>query len=248
MLLLGVPLALALAPDPVVKVDRPSLPSKPARGGDATPTGPHRALHGVTQRALSVLGHSSLAWFLAAWLISYTATNGLSVMFAVAMIRGYHVPATSPTLAYALGVGFSLLLYRVVGGWDMRFGPWRVLSAGLGLRTLLIAGMVALVALRSDAMTLPILICFGATQVVWPLLSVASNSLAVTLEPARQAEGAGLLNATTSIGATIGGVLGGVLLRDGFVWLCTAVLAALLVALLAALHPGSRLPVNCPSR
>ncbi len=241
VLLLAVPLALALAPDPVVKVDRQSLPSRPARGGDATPTGPHRTLHGLTWRGLSGLSHSGLAWFLAAWLISYTATNGLSVMFAVAMIRDYHVSALLPTTAYAVGVGCSLLLYRAVGGWEVRFGPWRVLSMGLALRALLVAGMVALTAFETGTVTLLILICFGGTQVIWPLLSVASNSLAVTLDPVRRAENVGLLNAVTSIGATIGGVLGGVLLREGFMWLCVAVLAALLVALLLAWHPRVRI-------
>jgi len=238
VLLLAVPLALALAPDPVVKVDRQSLPSRPARGGDSTPTGPHRTLHGVTWRGLSRLGHSGLVWFLAAWLISYTATNGLSVMFAVAMIRDYHVSAVLPTTAYAVGVGCSLLLYRTVGRWDVRLGPWRVLSTGLALRALLLACMVGLTALKTDATTLLILISFATTQIIWPLLSVASNSLAVTLDPGRQAEIAGLLNAVTAIGATIGGILGGVLLRQGFMWLCVAVLAALLVALLLAWHPA----------
>lgn len=101
--------------------------------------------------------------------------------------------------------------------------------------------MVALAALQTNATVLPILICFGATQVVWPLLSVASNTLAVTLSPRHRAESVGLLNAATSLGATIGGVIGGTLLRAGFVWLCAAVLCALLVALLLAWHPKVRL-------
>ena len=185
--------------------------------------------------------HSGLAWFLAAWLVSYTATNCLSVMFTVAMVHDYHTPATLPTTAYAIGVGCSLLLYRVVGGWDTRFGPWHVLRRGTLMRALAIAGMVVLTALHSSMTVLPILICFGATQVIWPLLSVASNSLAVKLAPAHRAESVGLLNAATALGATIGGIFGGVLLRAGFVWLCTAVFCALLGALLLAWHPNVRL-------
>ena len=237
LLLIAVPLALAFAPNPVVEVRRPTLVPRPARGGDAAPMGPQRSLHPVTWRALAGIGHNKLTWFLAAWLVSYTATNGLSVMFAVAMVRGYHAPATLPTTAYAVGVGCSLLLYRVVGGWDTRFGSWRVFTAGIGLRALVLAGMVALAALHTDATVLPILVCFGATQVIWPLLSVSSNTLAVTLAPAHRAGSVGLLNAATSVGATIGGVFGGVLLRAGFIWLCAAVLCALLLALLLAWHP-----------
>jgi MFS family permease len=241
LLLIAVPLALACAPDPVVKVDRPCIAPRPSRGGDAVPMGPQRSLHPWTWRALGRLGHSGLAWFLAAWLVSYTATNCLSVMFTVAVVHDYYVPTTLPTTAYAIGVGCSLLLYRMVGGWDIRFGAWNVLIAGLLLRALVVAGMVVLTALHSGTMVFPILICFGATQIIWPLLSVASNTLAVKLAPAHRAESVGLLNAATSLGATIGGIFGGVLLRAGFVSLCTAVLCALLGAVLLAWHPKVRL-------
>ena len=240
LLLLAVPLALAFAPDPVVKVDRLGLVSRPARG-EAAPMGAQRSLQRMTRRSLAGLSHNALVWFLAAWLVSYTATNALSVMFAVAMVRDYHAAATLPTTAYAIGVGCSLLLYRAVGAWDARFGPWRVLNAGLAIRALLVAGLVGLTALHTDATIIPILLCFGGTQVVWPLLSVASTTLSVTLSPARQAESVGLLNAATALGATIGGVFGGILLRTGFVWLCAATLCALLVALLLAWHPRVRL-------
>ena len=241
LVLAAVPLAWLLAPDPVVKVERPLLASRPARGGDAVPAGPQRSMHGLTRRGLASLGHNGLAWFLAAWLVSYTATNGLSVMFSVAMVRNYHVPATWPTTAYAIGVGLSLVLYRVVGGWDTRFGPWRVLSTAIFLRGLAVAAMLALTASHADAAALPLLLCFGVTQVLWPMLSVASNTLAVTLAPGRRAESVGLLNAATSVGATLGGMVGGVLLRDGFDWLCAAVLLALAVALLLAWHPKVRI-------
>ena len=240
-LFVAAPVAVAFAPDPVVKVERPTLVPRPARSGDGVPFGPQRSLQRVTWRALAGLGHSPLAWFLAAWLVSYTATNGLSVMFAVAMVRDYHVDATYPTTACALGVGCSLLLYRVVGRWDTRYGPWRVLTAGLAARAVLVAGMVALTAAHTGATMVPILACFGATQIIWPLLSVASTRLSITLSPARRAESVGLLNAGTSLGATIGGVLGGALLRAGFAWLCATVLAALVVAILLAWHPKIRL-------
>ena len=241
LLLLGVPLALAFAPDPVQKIERPSLAPRPARGGDAAPIGPQRSFHRATRRSLAGIGHSGLAWFLAAWLVSYTATNGLSVMFAVALVHGYHAAATLPTTAYAIGVGCSLLLYRRVAGWDTRFGPWRVLGTGLAARALAVAAMVALAGLPGAGTVLPLLVCFGATQVIWPLLSVSSTSLAVTLSPARRAESVGLLNAATSVAATVGGIIGGILLQAGFVWLCAAVLAALLVSMLLAWHPWVRL-------
>lgn len=241
LLFLAVPLTLSLAPDPVVQVNRPSLPSRPARGGDAVVTGPQRGLHGLTRGGLARLWHSGPIWFLVVWLVSYTATNALSVMFAVAMVRDYGAPATLPTSAYAIGVGLSLFLYRLVGGWDARFGPWTVLSAGLAMRAIAIACIVGWVGLAPGTAMLPILVCFGASQFIWPLLSVSSNTLAVTLLPERKAEIVGLLNGVTAIGATLGGILGGTLLRTGFVSLCVAVLIGLLTALLLAWYPRVRL-------
>ncbi len=246
LLLLAVPLALAFAPAPIVKVERPSLAPRPVKG-EVAPMGTQRTLQRPTLQSLRALGHSPLAWFLAAWLVSYTASNGMSVMFAVAMVRDYHASAALPTTAYAIGVGCSLLLYRVVGGWDNRFGPSRVLSVGLAVRASCLAGMVALTASHAGGTLLPILVCFGVTQLVWPLLSVASTTLAVTLSPARRAESVGLLNAATALGATVGGALGGILLRSGFAWLCAATLAALLAALLLAWHPRVRLDPVAPS-
>lgn len=240
-LLIAAPLALALAPTPLVEVNRRTLVQRPAHGGDAVPMGPQRSLHHVTRRALGGIGHNGLTWFLAAWLVSYTATNGLSVMFAVAMVREYHAPTALPTTAYAIGVGCSLLLFQRVARWDMRFGAWRVLSAGLWLRALLVGGMAVVAALPGGAAVVPILACFCAMQVVWPLLAVSSNSLAATLAPAHMAESVGLLNASNSVGATLGGAVAGVLLQDGFAWLCVAVILALAAALLLAWHPMVRL-------
>lgn len=234
LLLLAVPLALAFAPNPVAKVSRPALAPRPERGSDAAVIGLHRSMHRVTWRAIAALARADLARFLAAWLVSYTATNGLAVMFAVAMVRLYHTHATLPTAAYAIGVGCSLFLYGAVGGWDTRYGAWQVLRVGFGARAVVVAAMAALGSMHSQATALPILVCFALTQVIWPLLSVASTTLSVTLSPARRAESVGLLNAVTAFAASVGGLLGGFLLRAGFAWLCLAVLAALAIAFLLA--------------
>ena len=243
LLALAIPLALRYAPDPVQVVARPALPPRPPRSGDVGAIGAQRQMHRPTRRAFAGLAESGLAWFLAAWLLSYTATNGLAVMLSVVMVRHYGAQATLPTAAYAVGVGLSLTLYRRVAGWDRRFGPWQVFRTGLLIRSVLIAAMLVLsVAGGGPGIVLPILACFAATQFVWPLLSVASTALSVTLSPARRAESAGLLNACSSLGATIGGVVGGVLLHGGFPLLCGVVLAALLAALGIAWRPRAAAP------
>ena len=140
-----------------------------------------------------------------------------------------------------MGARSSLLLFGVAARWDARFGAWRVLSAGILLRAVVLAAMVALAAVPGGATVVPLLACFCGMQIIWPLLSVASNNLSVTLAPAHRAESVGLLNAASAVGAMAGGGFGGVLLQLGFVWLCAAVLAALLLALLLAWHPKVRL-------
>ncbi len=242
LLLLAIPVAYRYAPDPVQVVSRPNLPPRTPRSGDIGAIGAQRQLHRPTRAAFATLARNDLTRFLAAWLVSYTATNGLSVMMSVVMVRLYGAHATLETGAYALGVGLSLLIYRRVAGWDRTYGPWRVLRTGLAVRAVLIALMLVLAFAGRHAgasIVLPILLCFAGTQFVWPLLSVASTALAVTLSPARRAESVGLLNAATSLGATLGGIVGGVLLHGGFVLLCAATLAAVLVALALA-RPGAR--------
>ena len=240
-MLLAVPLALRFAPDPVVKIPRHDVRPRPSRGGDTAPSGVHRSFHLVTWAAILGMRRSGLAWFLAAWLASYTATNAFSVMFPVAMLRDLHVATTWSTGAYAIGVGLGLALYRLVGGWDGRFGAWRVLALGLGLRVVIYAAVLGLAWSAGGWTILPILAAFGLTQITWPLLSVSSTTLAVTLSPAHRAASAGLLNAVTALGATLGGIAGGLLLQGGFVWLGAATVGSLAIALLLALHPGVRL-------
>ena len=51
---------------------------------------------------------------LAGQLISYTAMNGVAVLFPVVITHQYAMPAILPASAYAVGVAASLLLYRRV--------------------------------------------------------------------------------------------------------------------------------------
>jgi MFS family permease len=245
LLALAIPVALRYAPDPVQVVGRPALKPRPPRSGDVGAIGAQRQMHRLTRRAFAGLAENGFGRFLLSWLLSYTATNGLSVMLSVVMVRHYGAHATLPTAAYAIGVGASLAIYRRVAEWDRRYGAWRVLRTGLVVRSVLIAAMLVLsLAGKGPGIVLPLLVCFAGTQFVWPLLSVASTALAVTLSPGRRAESAGLLNACTSLGATIGGVVGGVLVHGGFPLLCGVVLASLVVALAIAW----RLPVGAADR
>ncbi len=88
--------------------------------------------------------------------------------------------------------------------------------------------------------TWPVLAGFALTQVIWPLLAVSSNTLAVTLAPADRGESVGLLNACTALGATVGGIVGGAITTDlGFGALCGVACACVGGAAIALRAPRS---------
>ncbi len=92
-----------------------------------------------------------------------------------------------------------------------RIGGGRMLLTGLGARLVLLAVLTPL-GLWHDGWTgWLILLGFALIQFVWPLLSVAANSLSVRLAPAARGESVGLFNAATSLAASGGSALAGVI-------------------------------------
>ena len=55
-----------------------------------------------------------------------------------------------------------------------------------------------------------VLVGFALIQFVWPLLAVGANSLSVRLAPTARGESVGLFNAATSLAASVGSALAGV--------------------------------------
>ncbi len=90
-------------------------------GGDAGVPGPHHRGHHLSWQELrGFLGVITppLRRFLIMWLIAYPAMNGLATLFPVAMTRQFDMGPVLPSIAYALGVAASLLLYAPVGCGD----------------------------------------------------------------------------------------------------------------------------------
>ncbi len=80
-----------------------------------------------------------------------------------------------------------------------------------------------------------ILIGFALIQFVWPLLSVAANSLSVRLAPTARGESVGLFNAATSLAASVGSLLAGMIFgASGFATLSGVVCVVVAVALALA--------------
>ena len=237
-LLAAWPIAWWFAPSDPAPVARRTVTAPAPVGGEAAASGTQR-LHHLSLRGIASLNwlpHGGLRRFLAAWLLSYTATNAVAVMFPVALTHEFHAAPILPSAAYAAGILLSLLLYRPAGRWEHRRTPWGspegLMRAGLLSRGAVLAGLAALAWLHPGWATLPVLAGFGLTQVLWPLLAVSSNSLAVTLAVTDQGESVGLLNACTALGATIGGIVGGrIVAGAGFGVLCAIACACVLAAL-----------------
>ena len=173
------------------------------------------------------LGH-----FLIVWLVAYPAMNGFATLFPVAMTRQFGMSAILPSLAYAIGVGASLLLYSPVGTASHRLGGGRMLMFGIGARLVLLAGLAVGSLVRFGGIGWVVLVGFALIQFVWPLLAVGANSLSVRLAPSARGESVGLFNAATSLAAAVGSALAGVIFGDaGFAGLAVATCVAVGVAL-----------------
>jgi DHA1 family tetracycline resistance protein-like MFS transporter len=238
-LLCGVWIAWRYAPASGEAVPRAAVVRQPPVGGEAGIT--HHQFHRISLHGLRTLVRlpcGDLARFLGVWLLSLSATYAVTVMLPVAMTREYGTTALLPSAAYAAGIALSLPLYPLSGRWEARSSGYRVMLAGLRGRIALLA-LLAIFGFihdnwHGDWVIGPILAGFAVTQIIWPLLSVSSNSLAVVLDPVSRGEGVGLLNATSSVAATIGGVLGGLLIQKaGYAALCAV--ACVAVALAAAM-------------
>jgi MFS family permease len=217
--------------------DKPA--ARPMVGGDAgVPAATHRHGHRAGLQELGAfLGviNQRLRRFLIVWLIAYPAMNGFATLFPVAMTHGFGMDPILPSGAYAIGVGVSLLLYNPIGMATHRIGGGRMLLAGLGARLMLLAALVPLGLAHGAWGGWLILAGFGLIQFVWPLLSVSANSLSVRLAPTARGESVGLFNAATSLSASVGSALAGVIFGlAGFVGLTGIVCVAVAVALVLA--------------
>jgi MFS family permease len=187
---------------------------RPLVGGEAGVPGPQHNTHhfdfGELREFLGAITRP-LARFLAVWLISYTAMNGVAVLFPVVMTRQYTMPAILPASAYAVGVAASLLLYRRVSAFAGRQGAGRVLIAGLGVRWLLLACLACLGLSQAFWSGRAVLVVFSLVQLVWPLLAVSANALSVELVPTARGESVGLFNAATAVASSLGSAIGGVI-------------------------------------
>jgi predicted MFS family arabinose efflux permease len=107
-----------------------------------------------------------------------------------------------------------------------------VLRLGYIGRLVPMAGMAVLAFVRPGFSFWVAVALYAVFQVVWPLLSVASNDLAASLAPFGEGPAIGLFSAAAAVGSAFGALAGGVIAdRVGY----AAVLAFAAVAIAVAL-------------
>lgn len=214
--------------------------ARPMVGGEAGVPASHHHGHRVSWRQLASflkLINVRLRRFLIVWLIAYPAMNGLATMFPVAMTHQFGMDPILPSSTYAIGVALSLVVYTPAGRVTGRIGGGRMLTIGLAIRCALFVVLAALGLGRDGWTGRLILLDFALIQLVWPLLSVATNSLSVRLAPEARGESVGLFNAATSLASAVGSVIGGAIFGvAGFAGLAAAACAAVAVALALTVH------------
>ena len=237
-LAVGAALGWSSAPPGQQRAPHDKPPARPLVGGEAgVPSPQHHAHHFDWSQLAAYLSviNRTLRRFLIIWLIAYPAMNGIAVLFPVVMTQQFRMTALLPSAAYAIGVGASLLLYAPVSVATHQQGGGRVLMAGFGARLVLLAALAGLALLRVGWAGWLVLVAFALIQSVWPLLSVAANSLSVRLAPTARGESVGLFNAATSVASSVGSALAGVIFGlFGFSALAAVTFVSVAIALALA--------------
>jgi len=207
-------LAVVYAPASTVQAAHAKPLAHASVGGEAGAPGIQQNSHHASFAQLAVfisVISRPLAQFLLIWFISYTAMNGIAVIFPVVMTQHYGMAPVMPALAYALGVCASILTYGRVSRWTTVYGAGKILLAGLGLRLMLFAALAVLSLLRTHFAGSAILIVFALIQFVWPLLAISTIAMSVSLARQARGESIGLYNATSSIASSAGAAIGGII-------------------------------------
>ena len=207
-------LAIAFAPVSTIRAAHAKPLASPPVGGEAGAAGIQQNSHHSSFGQLAVFASvisRHLAQFLLVWLISYTAMNGVAVLFPVVMTQHYGMSPILPALAYALGICASLLVYRRVSRLTTKRGAGNIMLAGLAARLILFGALALLSLLHAHWAGFAILFIFAVIQFVWPLLAVSTIAMSVSLARQARGESIGLFNATSSMASSAGAALGGMI-------------------------------------
>jgi predicted MFS family arabinose efflux permease len=231
-------LAIAYAPASSARVAHAKPLAQPTVGGEAGAPGSQQNSHHSSFMELAAFASvisRPLAKFLSIWFISYTAMNGVAVLFPVVMTDHYGMSPIMPALTYAIGVCASIVIYGPVSRWTTKHGPGKTLFAGLALRLALFLALTLFSFIHAPYIGVAVLVTFALIQFVWPLLAVSTIAMSVSLARQAPGESIGLYNATSSIASSAGAAIGGLIFGlYGFAFFsCAAMLSVALSVFLA---------------
>jgi MFS family permease len=206
-------LAINFAPTVVVRATQKKPMAHPQVGGEAGAAGVQQNAHhfslGQFRAFISVIS-PALTRFLLVWFISYTAMNGIAVLFPVIMTLHYGMSPIFPAVAYAFGICASLFAYRRVSKLTTKYGSANVIILGLLVRLCLFGVLGLLSLFGAHWAGLAVLVAFALVQLSWPLLAISTISISVSLVPQARGESIGLFNATSSVASSAGAAIGGI--------------------------------------
>jgi len=201
---------LTTSTPPSLHLPRPVL-LYPGRHSEWVGSSPQRFHHYLSLKAVRQFGqvlHSPFGLFIIVWLVTFAGSAAFFSFYPVLMSQLYGVAPGLSSAGFAVAAGVGLTLYSPAGRWSDRFGPARVLKAGLGIRLLAFLSLLAL-GVTHTGQAWPALLSFLFVVLAWSLLSVSGTALTARLSPVGEGEGMGIFNATTALAGTVGAVLGG---------------------------------------
>jgi DHA1 family tetracycline resistance protein-like MFS transporter len=184
----------------------------PVRHGEWAFVSPQRLFHHLNWDILRRLGSlrgSTFGPFVTVWLLMFAGSAAVFSLYPLLMQQVFGLAPGLSSSAFAVAAGLGLALYSPAGQWADRFGPARVLQAGLGVRSLAFLGVLGLGLTSLDSQTWLVLVGITVVVLSWSLLSVSGTALTAQLSPVGEGAGMGIFNATTAVARMIGAAFGG---------------------------------------
>jgi MFS family permease len=202
-------------------------------------------------KKLAVEWRGSFGLFILAWLLTMLGTWMIYNLYPLLMRDLYGVDAGMSSLWYAVAAGLGIFAYAPSGSLGRRWGDGPVVTAGVVMTLVSLAGMLACTGLEPATARWLAPAVFVLMPVAWSPLIVAGTSLTAQLATMPQGDALGVFNSTTAVGSVLGALLAGGLasrLGYGVVVAGAAVATAGGLALMLALLVENRRSGGEPGR
>jgi MFS family permease len=180
------------------------------------------------------------------WFLCLAGASIIYTLYPVMMPEVFGIGQKRLSLAYAVAIGLTAILFPLSGRCAHRFGAANVITTSMGARLFALVTYFLLVSFRFDGSSQLILLTFTAIVISWPFLMVSSTTLTAVLSPKKEGIRMGIFNAISTIGFASGSLLGGWLAGTlGYHASCgTAIITEILglILIFRIRHTHGRLP------